>query len=234
MADYADIGIKAVKELRKIADEDLFVKWFTAQKKDYKDTLGLSAAIGRRCEMIFKKIDFSQVPTEDLQLVASQVINQVYAEGQRIINRVAKALIQQGLVDAGTSFKPLEVPTDNSRLEAIEQRYADATEHKEVAFLEGSGVATNIARAQLIDSVKANFEYQSDLGLNTRIIRHLGNDGCCKWCQSMAGEYEYGQEPEDFWRIHKDCDCWIELKTGKASQRIRHSTVNGRRIKITT
>lgn len=103
-------------------------------------------------------------------------------------------------------------------------------------FLLGDNVLKHIADEGVADTLRDNADLASDAGIKTTFIRHLGADGCCKWCQGMAGKYNADNVPKDFWRMHNDCDCWIEYKTDKVRQKIQFTAKNdkGKRSKITT
>ena len=59
----------------------------------------------------------------------------------------------------------------------------------------------NITQAYYDEFVKENAESSAQVGLKTIVIRReIGR--CCDWCASLAGEYEYGEQPADFFRRH--------------------------------
>lgn len=69
----------------------------------------------------------------------------------------------------------------------------------------------NITQAYYDEFVKENAENSAQVGLKTIVIRReIGR--CCDWCSSLAGEYEYGEQPEDFFRRHDYCKCMVLFK----------------------
>lgn len=99
-------------------------------------------------------------------------------------------------------------------------------------WLIGSDVLANYSRAVVSDFVEENAKLQKDAGLHSWIERIEGAGGCCDWCRRMVGKYTYGEQPDDFFRVHKDCTCSIEFHPSKrAVQRISYK--DGKRI-VTT
>lgn len=72
----------------------------------------------------------------------------------------------------------------------------------------------NITQAYYDEFVKENAESSAQVGLKTIVIRReIGR--CCDWCASLAGEYEYGEQPADFFRRHDYCKCIVLFKNMK-------------------
>ena len=40
----------------------------------------------------------------------------------------------------------------------------------------------------------------------------------CKWCDNLAGRYEYGEEPEKIYRRHDNCGCVVTYENGRKRQ----------------
>jgi hypothetical protein len=54
--------------------------------------------------------------------------------------------------------------------------------------------------------------------MRPRIIR-ASVGGCCKWCNDVAGVYEYPNVPKDVFRRHRYCRCIVEYDPGDGSKR---------------
>ena len=103
-------------------------------------------------------------------------------------------------------------------------------------FLIDKSVLNHIATEGCVDTLEENAALAADAGIETMYIRHLGPGGCCPWCQRLAGSYTYWTLPDDFWRTHDNCDCWIEYKTEKVHHKITYTNrdANGKKRKITS
>ena len=51
-----------------------------------------------------------------------------------------------------------------------------------------------------------------------RCITRKAVSGCCEWCTAMAGRYVYGEEPDDIYRRHDNCDCTVTFENGRKRQ----------------
>lgn len=75
----------------------------------------------------------------------------------------------------------------------------------------------NNLEAFVDDFIKENAKVRSNAGLKTTITR-IAAPGCCDWCDALAGNYEYGSEPQDVYRRHQFCRCTVTFQSKKTSQ----------------
>ena len=81
--------------------------------------------------------------------------------------------------------------------------------------IENAGSALENASSSIVtEYIKENVEYRASAGLKETIIREELSS-CCKWCHDLAGEYEYGTEPDDIYRRHDNCKCIVLFKSAK-------------------
>lgn len=74
----------------------------------------------------------------------------------------------------------------------------------------------NISRNYIDEFVETNAEFRSKAGLREKIIRTT-NGKCCKWCDKLAGIYDY-PAPKDVYRRHDNCDCTVTYISEKGAQ----------------
>ncbi len=93
--------------------------------------------------------------------------------------------------------------------------YEKENENLITTAIENAGAALeNASSSTLTEYIQENVEYRASAGLKETIIREeLSN--CCKWCHDLAGEYEYGTEPNDIYRRHDNCKCIVLFKSAK-------------------
>lgn len=118
-------------------------------------------------------------------------------------------------------MKALEPRFDKDRIDNFMKKLKE----EEASWLLDSSAMQNIARQSVSDSMEANARIQSKAGLKTMMIRHEAAGGCCEWCKSMADgkEYAYGEQPNDFFAMHKDCGCYIEYITSKGTEYVNRA-----------
>ena len=77
----------------------------------------------------------------------------------------------------------------------------------------------NNSEAFFDDFVRANAKFRTDVGLKATITRTVA-PGCCKWCDEMAGTYDYDKVPDDIYRRHEFCRCTVTYQSKKTSQNV--------------
>lgn len=94
---------------------------------------------------------------------------------------------------------------------------ADKYSQRENSFL--GAIVTN-AKSIVDDSVRNNAELHYNSGLSPKIIR-TARGKTCKWCQQMAGIYDYKDVKNtgnDVFRRHANCDCTVIYDPGDGSK----------------
>lgn len=82
---------------------------------------------------------------------------------------------------------------------------------EEVKAVLRHGPIEHIVKSFYDDFVELNVRARADAGMKEMVIREaLG--GCCEWCQKLAGIYEYGKQPKDFFKRHDNCTCVVTFK----------------------
>jgi hypothetical protein len=71
---------------------------------------------------------------------------------------------------------------------------------------------TNFDQNVVDESIRENADIQSSAGLHAKIIR-TAEAHCCKWCDDLAGTYDYDDVRDtgnEVWQRHDNCRCSIE------------------------
>lgn len=215
------------------ASSSALIRMIEGNVATYETATEYSKVLGDAVGNSIKKNIPQGVPDDELEAFATDCLSPVYRDSQRTMLKACQS-VQQSINDkAGVIIKPVEVASDESRIEHIVERFKEAKSYDEVAFLTKNSVAQSITRGAVNDSIKANITSQQDAGLNVRIARR-NNFNCCKWCESMVGEYtSLDDVPRDFWRIHKDCTCTIDYNVGKTRTQISFKTNKNSLEKVT-
>lgn len=95
----------------------------------------------------------------------------------------------------------------------------DKTVSEEVIQRRAESAVANIANSFHDDYIKENAEFRQNAGLKCHVTR-IGAFECCSWCAEVAGRYEVGKEPADFWRRHDHCSCRMDYENQKVRQRL--------------
>lgn len=225
MADYSILKTQILNEIKsdpelKSALAELNTK-IKAGSAKYSDVVSLSKKMG--------SITSNHLQTNAVQITdgllgefADEVLAPVYRSMQKTSLAASKQVQRLFNKKMGLGLNPADVPTDESRLMHIAERFKEAESLDTVAFLYGKGVAENIARGAVTDSLRANARALNDAGVETFVIRE--GVGCCAWCETVVGTYAIDDAPDDFWKTHKGCTCSIEYKSKNTHTRVTYHT----------
>ncbi len=87
----------------------------------------------------------------------------------------------------------------------------DPTAKPETIRRRAKAPVVNTAMSMHDDYIRINAQKRNDLGLKPVITRY--GSGCCDWCSAVAGKWRFGEQPEDVFRRHDNCDCVIIYDT---------------------
>ena len=136
------------------------------------------------------------------------LINDVSADIQSIVDKKAK--IGLGAVKADFPASRInglidKMTADNILLEEAIRWLKEPIINNSEAFFD--------------DFVRENAKFRTDVGLKATITRTVA-PGCCKWCDEMAGTYDYDKVPDDIYRRHEFCRCTVTYQSKKTSQNV--------------
>ena len=136
------------------------------------------------------------------------LINDVSADIQSIVDKKAK--IGLGAVKADFPASRInglidKMTADNILLEEAIKWLKEPIINNSEAFFD--------------DFVRENAKFRTDVGLKATITRTVA-PGCCKWCDEMAGTYDYDKVPDDIYRRHEFCRCTVTYQSKKTSQNV--------------
>lgn len=151
--------------------------------------------------------------TEEIGL---QAVKPFFEAIQKLI--ADKTAIVQKNVNSqlGLNIQAIKPKFESSRIDNLVTKINEADEFADAKWLLEDGAVENFTTQVVRDSVKANADYGNDIGVKAYITRST-NGGCCDWCERLSGTYEYGKQPADFFKTHKDCGCTIEYHPSKHS-----------------
>lgn len=127
-------------------------------------------------------------------------------EVQTILNEKAKISI---------AAQPVELNQD--RINGFIERFSREDKFDDVKWLLGDPIV-NFTQSIVDDSIKKNAEFHAKAGLQPKIVRKTAGR-CCKWCQSLAGSYNYPDVPKDVYRRHQNCRCTVDYKPGDGKKK---------------
>lgn len=121
---------------------------------------------------------------------------------------------------AGIGIKGTLADFDRSRASGIAHLGSNAEDVESAAKVLGTPVE-HFTENVVGDTIKANEEFQYRSGLSPKIKR-TSSGKCCKWCDEVAGIYDY-PAPDEVYRRHQNCNCLVEYYPGNGLKQNVHS-----------
>lgn len=129
-------------------------------------------------------------------------------EAHRISSNAAYEAQLKEYEKSGVNLKPLKATTNKDRVKGALKKLNNITDREsQIKFLRQ--VAPNYTMSAVDDFVKKNYEAVGSTG-GAKLIR-IANAGACKYCQSLAGTYNYPNEPAGVFSRHRDCRCIMKF-----------------------
>ncbi len=145
--------------------------------------------------------------------IADRVVRPLLEEDYARIADAAAAAQQALNRQAQIGIAPQRAVLDADRVNGLLNKLAEAERFEDVAWALNEPVRT-FSRMAVDDALKANVDFQGRAGLRPRVVR-IAESGCCKWCSSLAGTYDYPHVPKDVYRRHERCRCRVEYDPGE-------------------
>ena len=149
--------------------------------------------------------------------IAKRTVTPALEENYNLTNEIAADI--QKIMDeaAGIGLNAVKADFPAERIQGlIDKMTADGITLEEALVWLAEPIINN-SEAFFDDFIDSNAKFRNDVGLKATITRSVA-PGCCKWCDAMAGVYDYDQKPPDIFRRHEFCRCTVTYKSGKTSQ----------------
>ena len=178
----------------------------------YEDASEASKRMGKELSEIYvekmKDAYGVDMPADTTQI--DTILRQTLQHDYDTITDLTKTT-QEGLnKSAGINLKAVVPEYNESRAEGIVTRVDEfAKRDAEAAINELKSNMVNYSMSIVDDSVKQNANYQFKAGMVPTIKRIMHGFKPCKWCQALAGTYDYPDVPENIYRRHNNCFCVV-------------------------
>lgn len=151
--------------------------------------------------------------------IAKRTITPALEENYNLTNDVAADI--QALYDkkAKIGLKTVKADFPDERIQGLIDKMTmdDITLEDALKWIKEPII--NNSEAFFDDFIDSNAKFREETGLKATLTR-ISEPGCCKWCDELAGTYEYGKAPEDIYRRHEFCRCTVTYQTEKKSQNV--------------
>lgn len=156
-------------------------------------------------EVFHRNVTPEILPDETLYYnIANRIIPPILSNNYEIVCEVMKQVIEHMNRETGIGIKFQKPEMDTYSMHNLIWA-ASLDKYEKTRSMVENGVDTH-TRRMASDCVKTNAKFQHDAGINITVTRDDDGD-CCEWCADLAGSYDYGREPKDFWAYHDNCGC---------------------------
>mgnify|MGYP000857912384 FL=1 len=225
MNDEIDVLPKLLQEVKKefelsYGESEIIRNAFAtleAKKATYKTANEFAIEIGEiLSKALGASISADKLPNGKMYYnIAQRLLTDVLGRNHELVSGYASD-VQKNLNDKAKIGLKVQVPELNQdRIAGIVNRFASEDNFEDVSWLLGEPIV-NFTQSIIDDSIRKNAEFHAKTGLVPTISRQ-STGRCCKWCDSLVGNYIYGEEPANFYRRHQHCTCVIDYhpKNGK-------------------
>lgn len=229
-------------------ERDLIEKLKKEIADTFDDKLVNSKVVKEKVKKLSKKlatyIDTNEISIESGRLLAqtfTEKINEELFENGKMSEEFAKGVIKPNIErnyeivsgytkdvqdslnkKAGISIKSQRANFDEKRADNLCNKLA-SKDFEDTKWLLDEPIV-NTSQSIVDDTIKVNAEFNSNAGLESRIIRmEAGN--CCPYCANLVGTYKYPEDTEanpNVWKRHRFCRCKLEHITKKGIKRINN------------
>ena len=181
-------------------------------KATYADTAAYSNRAGKILGEVFSR-RLPEIPLEEREPLCVELLHDRYIDINAAVD-TAQRFMDEAL---GIHIAPQYAPFDSERASQIGSSLRDLSKTVETLQRRAKSAPETATKSMHDDRMKAESKFRHRAGLDCRITRVAVN-GCCPWCSKVAGRYRYGEEPDDIYRRHDNCDCTVTFENGRKRQ----------------
>lgn len=187
-----------------------------AQAQQY--ALEVSRLIGKAYE---KHISSAALPDGRMYYnIASRLIPSTLDENYRFVSNYAVEVQKKLNEMAGIGLRAKAAQKDGDRIEGLVNLASSAERYDDVSGQLLTAVE-NFSQSVVDKTIEANADLHYKAGLSPKIIRKAERK-CCKWCSTLAGEYDYQMDmPDDVFRRHENCRCTVLYDPADGKNRLQ-------------
>ena len=157
------------------------------------------------------------VLTED---IAGNILRWLLADDYDLVTDASAKTMESLNRDAGLHMKAVKPPINSDRVEGLIKKassYDDLDKAKKALQDPVVNFSQNVCDRLVEENVNAHFK----AGLSPKITRKAVG-GCCKWCSSLEGSYDYPVPRENYSR-HENCRCLVLYDPGDGKVQNAHT-----------
>ena len=189
----------------------------------YPDALEYADMVGKALsQALLEHISSDTLPDGRMYYnIAQRVLRPMLEDDYQIISQAVQQVQEALNKNAGLGIQAQVAPLNTDRIDGLVNKVSNAADFNEVAWVLNEPIST-YSMSVVDESLKANVNFHGKSGLSPRIIRKA-EPKCCKWCSTLAGEYDYPDAPDDIYRRHENCRCTVQYDPGDGRRQDVHT-----------
>lgn len=178
-------------------------------------------------DSMLEVLQLEEMPNQTLYYnIAQRTIGTSLQDTYGLVSSVAAEVQEEMNLANGIGLKAVKPEANLERIGGLVEKASEATDQSTLSSIL-KGTVENLVMSAVDDTVKDNAKYQSDAGMQTKVIRiydgkglHDGKDSC-QFCLSRQGTYTYPEAVKhDVFRRHVGCGCIIDYQSYKTRTRL--------------
>lgn len=227
MADFAKELLESVrKAFTRNCKSDIVIAGIGNKLKEqgvsYKEAEEYAARLGEMLARAYREtitpdiLPDGRINEELAETLIRQLLSQNYTEAARVAAEVQTSLNRA----AGLGMKGLQPEVNKDRIDGLIRKTASYDSYEKQAWVLDEPVV-NCTQSAVEDTIRKNADAHFRSGLHPKIKR-ISVGGCCKWCNSLAGTYNY-PVPKEIYRRHERCRCLVLYDPGDGKIQDAHT-----------
>lgn len=152
--------------------------------------------------------------------IADSILRWLLADDYELVTDAAAKTMESLNRAAGLHMKAVRPPINQDRIDGLIEKAASYDSFEKAAWVFKEPVVNfsqNVCDRVIEENVNAHFK----AGLSPKITR-TAVGGCCKWCSSLDGKYDY-PAPREVYRRHENCRCLVLYDPGDGKVQNAHT-----------
>lgn len=190
------------------------LKSLQTKKATYKDVNEFAIEVGEiLADVLQVNITAEILPDGKMYFnIADRILNPTLQKNFDLISGYATDVQTQLNHDAGLHLKAQAPEFNQDRVDGFINRISSEDDFDSIKWILDDPIV-NFCQNVVDDTIRANAEFHSKVGLRSRITRTVSGHKPCKWCKNLAGTYDYEDVKDtgnDVFRRHENCRCTVE------------------------
>lgn len=152
--------------------------------------------------------------------IAGAILRPMLYQDYKLVTDAAAETMNALNRRAGIGLKTVLPKMETDRVEGLIQKAASYESYEKAAWVMQEPVV-NFSQHVCDRLIEENTEAHFKAGFSPKITRKAVG-GCCEWCSSLAGKYDY-PAPREVYRRHENCRCLVLYDPGDGKVQNAHT-----------